>query len=82
MNLIPEGVDGTITVMADRPWESQGGIVLGTADIKADMPQEATDLHIDIPAAAALTGKHALYLKFTSAVDGRSICVINTLVFK
>ena len=82
LNLIPEGVDGTITVMADRPWESQGGIVLGTANIKADMPQEATDLHIDIPEAAALTGKHALYLKFASAAEGRSICVINTLVFK
>ena len=30
LNLIPEGVDGTITVMADRPWASQGGIVLGS----------------------------------------------------
>lgn len=82
LNLIPEGVDGTITVMADRPWESQGGIVLGSADIKADMPQEATDLLIDIPAAAALTGKHAIFLKFASNKPDASICVLNTLLFK
>lgn len=82
LNLIPEGVDGTITVMADRPWESQGGIVLGSAHIKADMPQEATDLHIDVPAAAALTGKHAIFLKFESEHKEKSICVLNTLLFK
>jgi hypothetical protein len=82
LNLIPEGVDGTITVMADRPWESQGGIVLGSAHIKADMLQEATDLHIYVPAVAALTGKHAIFLKFESEHKGKSICVLNALLFK
>ena len=82
LNLIPEGVDGKITVMADRPWTSQGGIVLGTLEIKADMPHVPTDLSVRIPAAADLTGKHAIFLKFESDRPDTSICVLNTLIFK
>ena len=82
LNLIPEGVDGKITVMADRPWTSQGGIELGTLEIKADMPQVPTELSVKLPAAAGLTGKHAIFLKFESDIPDTSICVLNTLVFK
>ena len=82
LNLIPEGIDGKITVMADRPWTSEGGIVLGAAELKADMPSEAADLVIDIPEAASLTGKHAIYLKFESEQKEKSICVLNSLMFK
>lgn len=82
LNLIPEGVDGKITVMADRPWTSQGGIVLGTLEIKADMPQVPTELSVKIPEAADLTGKNAIFLKFESERPDTSICVLNTLIFK
>ena len=82
LDLIPEGVDGKITVMADRPWTSQGGIELGTLEIKADMPQVPTDLSVKLPAAAGLTGKHAIFLKFESDRPDTSICVLNTLIFK
>lgn len=82
LNLIPEGVDGRIIVMADRPWTSQGGTVLGTLQIKSDMPQVPTDLSVELPAAGDLTGKHAIFLKFESEVQDKSICVLNTLIFK
>lgn len=82
LNLVPEGVDGTITVMADRPWTSQGGIVLGCLELKTDMPQSPADFTVDVPALADLTGKHALYLKFSSDVPDRSICILNNLKFK
>ena len=82
LNIVPEGVDGTITVMADRPWISQGGTVLGTVDVKADMPAVETDLVVGLPAAEGLTGKHAIYLKFESEQKEKSICVLNTLIFK
>lgn len=82
LNLIPEGVDGTITIMADRPWVSQGGIVLGHLDLKADMPQEAGDLCVELPGAAALTGKHAIFLTFEADQPDKSLCVLNTLRFK
>lgn len=62
--------------MADRPWESQGGLVLGCADIKAGMPQEPTVLHVDISAATVLTGKHAIFLKFASEVQDKSISLL------
>lgn len=82
LNVVPEGVGGTITVMVDRPWTSQGGVVLGTAEIGADMPAEATDIQIDVPELAKMTGKHAIYLKFSSDVTEKSICTLNNLKFK
>lgn len=82
LNLIPEGVDGTITIMADRPWASQGGIVLGSLELKADMSDSPADFVVDVPALAELTGKHAIYLKFTSEVADKSICVLNNIKFK
>ena len=82
LNLVPEGVDGRIIVMADRPWESQGGVAVGSVDIKADMPATATDVAIAVPELARMKGKHAIYLKFSSDVEDKSICVLNDIKFK
>lgn len=82
LNVVPEGVDGTITVMAGRPWTSQGGVELGSVDLKSDMPAEAVDVEIAVPELAKMTGKHAIYLKFTSDVAEKSICVLNNIKFK
>jgi hypothetical protein len=46
------------------------------------MPAEPTDLHIAVPALAKMTGKHAIYLKFSSDVQEKSICILNHLKFK
>ncbi|MBR5803595.1 MAG: family 43 glycosylhydrolase [Bacteroidaceae bacterium] len=82
LRLIPEGVDGTITVMSDRPWASQGGQVLGTIELKATMPQESTELEATLPALAELTGKHALYFVFDSETKEKSLCILEDFVFK
>ena len=82
LNLVPEGVGGTITVMADRPWESQGGIEVGSIDLAADMPLSPADVEIAVPALAQMKGKHAIYLKFTSDVPEKSICILNNLKFE
>ena len=37
LRLIPEGIDGTIEVMLDRPWTSQGGKKIGEMALKANM---------------------------------------------
>ena len=82
LQLIPEGIDGSIQVMIDRPWESQGGSLLGTIELKTDMPKVSTELTAELPTLTELTGKHAIYLKFSSATKEKSLCTLETLVFK
>ena len=81
LRLIPEGIDGTITIMADRPWASQGGKVIGTIELKADMPQTSTELSVTLPALKELTGKHALYFVFASETKEKSLCILEDFVF-
>ena len=82
LNLIPEGVDGTITVMVDRPWESQGGKELGKIQLKAGMAQKATELSVKLPGLAELSGKHAIYFTFSSDTKEKSICTLLDLKFQ
>ncbi len=81
LRLIPEGIDGTITIMVDRPWTSQGGKVLGTIELKADMPRESTEVSVELPALSELTGKHALYFTFQSETKEKSLCILQDFVF-
>ena len=82
LRLIPEGMNGTITIMADRPWTSQGGKVLGTIELKADMPQVSTETVTELPALAELTGKHALFFCFKSETKEKSLCKLCDFSFK
>ena len=82
LRLTPEGVDGTITVMADRPWESQGGVKVGSFDLKADMPKTSTEVAIDVPVLAEMTGKHALFFVFLSETKEKSICTLEDFAFR
>ena len=82
MNVMPAGIDGTIQIMLDRPWTSQGGKLLGTIELKADMPQEPTEVTAELPALAKLSGKHALYFKFVSTNKQKSICTLMDFVFQ
>ena len=81
LRLIPEGIDGKIEIMADRPWESQGGKVLGSIELKADMPQESTEMSIALPALAELTGKHAIFFIFSSETKEKSLCILEDFSF-
>ena len=82
LRLIPEGIDGTIKVMVDRPWESQGGKSLGSFTLKADMPKESTELALEVPALADLTGKHALFFVFSSDTKEKSLCTLEDFGFR
>ena len=83
VNLIPEGIDGTIEVMMDRPWASQGGKMIGQAELKADMPKTSTTLAIGISneAKKELSGKHAIFFVFKSDTKEKSLCTLQDLVF-
>ncbi len=81
LRLMPEGVDGSIQVMADRPWVSQGGILLGSLELKADMPRVSTEFVIDLPSLGEMTGKHAIFFVFTSDTKEKSLCALEDFEF-
>lgn len=81
LTLVPEGVDGTIRVWADSPWESQGGILLGELQLQSSMPQIPLELSIDLPRLSEFTGKHAIFLTFASATKGKSLCSLHDFIF-
>ncbi|MBQ9230781.1 MAG: family 43 glycosylhydrolase [Prevotella sp.] len=82
LNLIPEGIDGKITIMADRPWASQGGKELGAIELKADMPKQLQELTANLPALGELTGKHAIFFLFSSDTKEKSLCTLRDFVFE
>lgn len=81
LNLTPEGIDGTIDIMADRPWVSQGGQLLGSISLRADMPQTPTELSADLKGTDKLQGKHAIFFVFKSDTKEKSLCKLHNFVF-
>ena len=82
LNLTPEGIDGTIEIMADRPWSSQGGQLLGAITLHADMPQTPTELSVTLPELVKLAGKHAIFFIFKSGTKEKSLCTLHDFVFE
>ena len=84
MHLIPEGIEGTIEVWMDRPWESQGGKKIGEAKLTPNMNQGVWDVAAGISDEAKekyLAGKHAIFLVFKSDFKEKSLCTLEDLVF-
>lgn len=81
LNLTPEGIDGTIDIMTDRPWASQGGQLLGSISLRADMPQTPTELSADLKGTDKLQGKHAIFFVFKSDTKEQSLCKLHNFVF-
>lgn len=81
LNLTPEGIGGTIDIMADRPWVSQGGQLLGSISLRADMPQTPTELSADLKGTDKLQGKHAIFFVFKSDTKEQSLCKLHNFVF-
>lgn len=81
LNLVPEGIDGTISIWADSPWESKGGVRLGELQLKADMPQTKTEMAVSLPTLKDLTGKHAIFFTFASPTKEKSLCTLHDFLF-
>lgn len=80
LDLIPEGVDGTIKVYAKPFWKEEATPV-GEFVLKSDMPQQLTKMSIDVSTLADLKGKHPLYFSFSSPTEGKSLCKVLYLEF-
>ena len=79
LRLVPEGIDGTIDIMCDRPWTSQGGKKIGQIDLKADMPKELTELTATIDTVHV--GVHAIFFVFKSDTKEKSLCWLADFAF-
>ena len=82
LSLVPKGIDGCIEVMTDSPWESKGGKVLGSIALRADMPQQMTEISIPLQIKKRLKGKHALFLRFSSNTPDQSLCDLHYINFR
>ena len=80
LNLTPQGIDGTIEIMVDRPWASQG-MLLGKIELKADMKQEPTVMSVVLPDLSKLEYKRAIFFVFKSNIKDRSLCTLHEFVF-
>ncbi|MCQ2246063.1 MAG: family 43 glycosylhydrolase [Bacteroidaceae bacterium] len=81
LNLTPEGIDGVIRIMVDRPWVSQGGKEVGRIELKADMPKTLTEMTAPVGELAKMSGKHAIFFVFESATKEKSMCVLENFAF-
>ena len=80
LSLIPEGIEGDIDIMQDRPWISQGGKKIGEIHLLADMKREPWKCAVGID-KTELVGLHAIYLVFKSDTKEKSLCTLENFYF-
>lgn len=81
LHLIPAGIIGRIDIMIDSPWESRGGVKLGSMELTDLQAKEPTTIREALPALSTYTGKHAIFFVFSSEVKGQSICTLEDFKF-
>lgn len=81
LDLVPEGIDGIITVYTSAPWKGNP-VPAGRIELRAGMPETPVRMTADVTGVTALSGKHPLYLTFSSPVKGKSLCTITHLQFQ
>ena len=81
LEAVPSGIDATIDIMVDSPWEACGGSKVGSIRLVKEMPKKMRTLLADVSSLTRLEGKHAIYLLISSEVEGQSVCEIHTLGF-
>ncbi|MCM1521317.1 MAG: family 43 glycosylhydrolase [Muribaculaceae bacterium] len=79
LDLIPEGIDGIIRVYTTAPWKGEPQPV-GSIELSSSMAR--TRQQVSIPLSlSGLSGKHPLYLTFSSEVPCVSLCTLYSLQF-
>jgi len=81
LEAVPAGINGTIDIMVDSPWEACGGQKVGSIKMVKEMPKEKRTLLADVSPLTELEGKHAIYFVISSEVEDQSVCDLHTLKF-
>ena len=82
LRFIPERVKGTIDIMIDSPWESRGGVKLGSLELSEGMPRVSSEISVPLNALSTYSDKHAIFFVFKSDTKGKSICSLENFVFQ
>lgn len=81
LDILAKGVDGSIKLMIDSPWENRNGKEIGTIDISAsDSTTEKVTKRVDLSAFDNLEGRHALFMVFDGPA-GKDLAEIHDMVF-
>ncbi len=80
LELIPGGVDGTLTIYTSAPWKGSPEPA-GSYRLTSGQPSEPTTIAIPLTGIDTLSGKHPLYISFTSPEQGKSLCSLLRLRF-
>ena len=80
-HLIPQGVDGTVTLLIDNPYRSKGGKEIGRFELSGGMPAEMVELTCPVTGLDGVEGKHPLYILFESDTKGKSLCELYDFQF-
>ncbi len=82
LNFIPEGIKGQIDIMIDSPWESRGGVKLGSMELAKEMKKVPTEVAVPLDPLSTYSGKHAIFFLFKSDTKGKSLCKLENFVFQ
>lgn len=80
-HLIPQGIEGKVSLLIDSPYRSKGGKDIGCFVIDEAMPMEMAELKCRVSGLDRVNGKHPLYLLFESDTKGKSICELYDFQF-
>lgn len=76
LTYIPGGVDGEVQIWLDRPTAEEGGTMLTSLLVTADMAQQERTDPISVDALCGVEGKHALFFVFKSPTPAQSVCTL------
>lgn len=80
LDIVPESKEGSIKVYTSAPWKGKPKPI-GEWKMKGLTPGEETQISIPLKNMEQLSGKHPLYLVFTTKGNG-SLCRVHYLQFK
>lgn len=80
VEIIPKGVNGSVDIMLDRPWESAGGTKIGSFEISAADDKAGVVKTVDLDTEGSIEGKHALFFVFKGQ-GSSNICDLKAFQF-